>query len=431
VAAPAGTVIVHGTVRPPGDKSITHRALILASLVPGTSVVRQALTSADARSTAACLRALGVPVGALRPGAAVKVQGGTWRRPARPLHCGNSGTTARLLLGPLAARPFAARLTGDASLRRRPMRRVTVPLREMGARIDEGPHDGLPLEIRGGRLGPLDWTLPVATAQVKSALLLAGLVGGVAVSVREPVRSRDHTERMLRALGVPLTQRGTTAAIAAVPGWLDGCPPLDWTVAGDVSSAAFLVAAGLLADAGDLRIADVGLNPTRTGFLSVLARMGATVDREAVRDQCGEPVGDLIVRPAALHGTEVGASEIPSLIDEVPILAVLASRADGETVFREVGELRVKESDRLGLLAQNLRAVGGVAEVSGSDLRVRGTDRPPRGRVDTARDHRLAMAFAVLGRLPGAEVELSEDASMAVSYPGFLDDLERIAAHGR
>jgi 3-phosphoshikimate 1-carboxyvinyltransferase len=423
-------MIVHGTVRPPGDKSITHRALLLASLVSGTSVVRHALTSADARSTAACLRALGVGVGALRAGTPVRIEGGAWRAPGGTLDCGNSGTTARLLLGLLAARPFEARVSGDGSLRRRPMRRVTVPLRQMGAEVHEEGGDGLPLRIRGGRLGPLDWTLPVATAQVKSALLLAGLVGGVAVTVREPVRSRDHTERMLRALGVPLTQRGATAALAAAPGWLADCPPLDWTVAGDASSAAFLVAAALLADAGELRISGVGLNPTRTGFLGVLARMGATVEREAARDQCGEPVGDLTVRPSALRGTEVAAAEIPSLVDEVPVLAVLASRAEGETVFREVGELRVKESDRLGLLAENLRAVGGSAEVSGNDLRVTGTDEPPRGRVDTAGDHRLALAFAVLGKLPGARIELSEHASMAVSYPGFLDDLERITGRG-
>jgi 3-phosphoshikimate 1-carboxyvinyltransferase len=419
-------VKVHGSVRPPGDKSITHRALVVAALVPGASVVRRPLTAADARSTAACLRALGVRIGPLRPDAAVTVHGGAWRPPRRTLHCGNSGTTARLLLGPLAARPFWARLTGDASLRRRPMRRVTDPLRRMGAEIHEERADALPLRIRGGRLGPLDWTLPVATAQVKSALLLAGLAGGVAVTVREPVRSRDHTERMLRAMGVPLTQRGATAALAAAPGWLADCPPLDWTVAGDVSSAAFLVAVGVLADAGELRIVGVGLNPTRTGFLDVLARMGAAVERDALREQCGEPVGDLVVRPSPLRGTEVAAAEIPSLIDEVPVLAVLASRAEGETVFREVGELRVKESDRLRLLAENLRAVGASAEVDGNDLRVVGAGRPPRGRVDTARDHRLALAFAVLGRLPGARVELSEQASIGVSYPGFLDDLDRI-----
>ena len=421
---------VHGTVSPPGDKSITHRALMVASLVRGTSVVRGALTAADARSTAACLRALGVGVGALRPGTAVAIEGGAWRAPGRTLHCGNAGTTARLLLGLLAARPFDVRVTGDASLRRRPMRRVTIPLGHMGADVREERGDGLPLRIRGGRLGPLDWTLPVATAQVKGALLLAGLAGGVAVTVREPVRSRDHTERMLRALGVPLTQRGTTAALAAAPGWLADCPPLDWTVAGDLSSAAFLVAAALLADEGELRITGVGLNPTRTGFLGVLARMGARVDREALRDQCGEPVGDLIVRPSSLGATEVTAAEIPSLIDEIPVLAVLASRTEGETVFREVGELRVKESDRLGLLAENLRAVGAAAEVSGNDLRVIGADPPPRGRVNTAGDHRLALAFAVLARLPGARVELSERASMAVSYPGFPKDLDRITGHG-
>ncbi|MDH4045646.1 MAG: 3-phosphoshikimate 1-carboxyvinyltransferase [Gemmatimonadota bacterium] len=417
---------MHGTVRAPGDKSITHRALMLAALSRGTSVVRHPLTSADARSTAACLRELGVGVGPLRAGAAVSVQGGTWRPATRTLHCGNAGTTARLMLGLLAAHPFETRLTGDASLRRRPMRRVTEPLGHMGASIREEAGDGLPLRIRGGRLGPLDWSLPVATAQVKSALLLAGLAGGVAVTVREPARSRDHTERMFRAMGVPLTRRGTTAALAAAPGWFDDAAPLDWTVVGDVSSAAFLVAAGLMAERGEVRIAGVGLNPTRTGFLTVLSRMGARIEREAQSEVHGEPVGDLVVAPSALVGTVVTASEIPSLIDEIPILAVLASRAQGETVFHEVGELRVKESDRLGLLAENLRQTGVGAEVAGNSLTVEGTERPPRGHVETAGDHRLAMAFAVLGRLSGARVALSEQRSVAVSYPAFFEDLDRI-----
>jgi 3-phosphoshikimate 1-carboxyvinyltransferase len=417
---------VHGSVRPPGDKSITHRALMLAALSRGVSVVRHPLTSADARSTAACLRSLGVGVGPLRDGDVVRVQGGAWRPASRPLPCGNSGTTARLMLGLLAARPFETRLTGDASLRRRPMRRVTVPLGKMGATIREEAGDGLPLRIRGGRLGPLDWTLPVATAQVKSALLLAGLAAGVAVTVSEPARSRDHTERMLRALGVPLIQRGPTAALAAVPDWFDDAPPLDWTVVGDVSSAAFLVAAGLVAEAGELRITGVGLNPTRTGFLRVLTRMGARVEREAQSETHGEPVGDLLVYPSVLEGTVVAADEIPSLIDEIPVLAVLASRAQGETVFHEVGELRVKESDRLRLLAENLRSVGVAAEVTGNNLAVVGGEQPPQGRVETAGDHRLAMAFAVLGRLSGARVELSEQQSAAVSYPAFFQDLDRI-----
>ena len=419
---------VQGSVRPPGDKSITHRALMIASLLRGTSTIRDPLTSNDARTTASCLRRLGVDVGPLRAGC-VRVRGGAWRAAAGTLHCGNSGTTARLLLGLLAAHPFDARLTGDRSLRRRPMRRVCEPLSRMGAVVTEERGDALPLRIRGGDLRPLDWTMPVATAQVKTALLFAGLVAGVRVCVREPARSRDHTERMLRALGAPLSQSGTEVVLEPAPGWLAQCPPLEWQVAGDPSSAAFLVAAALLAVDGELRIQDVGLNPTRTGYLDVLERMGAAIRREAVRDAYGEPVGDLIVRPAALRATEVQAHEIPSLIDEIPVLAVLASRAAGETVFHAVGELRVKESDRLGLLAANLRTVGVHAEVRGDALHVVGTNRPPRGRVETAGDHRLAMAFALLERWPGAAISLSERESPAVSYPDFFPTLDRITGH--
>ena len=420
---------VGGTVRVPGDKSITHRALMLAATLRGESAFRGALTAADTRSTAACLRALGAVVGPLRSGAEIRIRGRAWRRPPGTLHCGNSGTTARLLLGFLAASRFSTRLSGDASLRRRPMRRVTEPLSAMGATIESERGEGLPLHVRGGALHAIEWTLPVATAQVKSALLFAALQAGVAVTVHEPGRSRDHTERLLEALGAPIRRRGLTVSLAPAPGWLADCAPLDLTIPGDASSAAFVVAGGLLAEAGELRIEGVGLNPTRTGYLEVLARMGGVVTREAIHDATGEPVGDLVVRPASLVGTVVTSEEVPSLIDEIPVLAVLASRAEGESVFHDVGELRVKESDRLGLLAANLRNVGVHAEVVGNDLHVVGTDRPPRGRVETAKDHRLTMAFAILGSLSGAAIELSERRSVGVSFPTFFDVLDRMSSH--
>jgi 3-phosphoshikimate 1-carboxyvinyltransferase len=306
------------------------------------------------------------------------------------------------------------------------MRRVTEPLRTMGAEIVEEQGDGLPLAIRGGRLRSLVYTSPIASAQVKGALLLAGLAGRVAVTIREPYRSRDHTERLFVHLGLNLHEQG--GAIAYEPSSRSHFRSFQLSVPGDVSSAAFLVAAAVLAERGELLIENVGVNPTRTGFLVVLERMGAHVERVNLRDSGGEPVADLIVRPADLTGTEVPAAEIPTLVDEVPVLAVLASRARGETAFREVGELRVKESNRLELLAANLRAVGVRAEARGNDLHVEGTERPPRGRVDTAADHRLAMAFAVLGAVPGADVRLSERRSVAISYPGFFTDLKRIGA---
>jgi 3-phosphoshikimate 1-carboxyvinyltransferase len=353
----------------------------------------------------------------------VKGRGGL-RRPHDVLNCGNSGTTTRLLLGLLAAHPFASRLTGDRSLRRRPMRRVTVPLRQMGAKLVEHNDTGtLPLTVRGGRLQPLRYEMPVSSAQIKGCLLLAGMSGGVPVSVREPHgRSRDHTERLLRAFGYQVEEKD---------GWVHFEPtgriaPFDMQIPGDPSSAAFPVGAAVLASGGELGITGVCVNPTRTGFLSVLRRMGATVEVDGLVVQFDEPVADLIVRPAALRATEVRPEEVPGLIDEIPMLAALATRAEGTTVFREVGELRVKESDRLGLIAANIRAVGGSAEVRADDLYVTGKEAPPRGRVVTQGDHRLAMAFAVLGTLPGARVRVDDMACAAVSFPGFPAMLRRM-----
>ncbi len=416
-------------VRPPGDKSVTHRALVLGALADGRSLLDRPLTSLDARSMAGALRALGVEIAPLRPGAVVGVRGRGLRGlrgPPGSLNCGNSGTTARFLLGVLAGFPFAARLTGDASLRRRPMRRVTVPLAMMGARFEELAGDGLPLIVHGGPLRPLAYDLPVAAAQVKSALLLAGLVGRVPVRLTEPALSRDHTERMLAALGVPLERNGRSVAL----GPAQRIAPFEIRIPGDLSSAAFLMGAALLRSGGEVVVEEVGVNPTRAGVLRVLERMGAGIAIEPRGETLGEPLGNLVVRPSALAACEVSAEEVPSLIDEIPVLAVLASRARGQSVFRGVAELRVKESNRLELIAQNLRSVGVAAEASADTLRVEGTDRPPVGHVETAQDHRLAMAFAVLGTVPGARIRLSETASVAVSYPTFFDDLGRVMGKG-
>ncbi len=410
-------MIVQGTVTVPGDKSITHRLLLLAALARGTSEIRNPLTSLDARSSGAVLRRLGAEVSPLRSGRSVRVRGsGRFQSPDRHLDCGNSGTTARLLLGALAAHPFTATVTGDRSLRRRPMRRITMPLQRMGATVKDEGTDGLPVTITGGSLRALRYEMPVSSAQLKGSLLLAGMVGEVSVAVREPVgRSRDHTERLLRSFGYSVTDDG---------GWIRFEPTgrletFSVVVPGDVSSAAFPVGIALLSQRGQLRIAAVGLNPTRTHYLEVLRRMGAVVGIEEGTAQAGEPVGDLIVGPAALSGVEVVAEEIPSLIDEIPMLAVLASRAQGTTVFREAGELRVKESDRLGLLASNIRDLGGVAGVSGNDLVVEGADYRPTGTVRTDGDHRLAMAFAVLGTVPDARVLVDNMECADVSFPGF------------
>jgi 3-phosphoshikimate 1-carboxyvinyltransferase len=420
---------IAGTVEVPGDKSITHRVLLLSGLARGTSRISGALTSLDARSTARVLRQLGAGLSPLRRGATTTVQGrGRLLRPTGDLNCGNSGTTTRLLLGLLAAHPFSATLTGDSSLRSRPMRRVTSPLSSMGARFTEQNGDGLPLTVEGARLKSLRYDMPVSSAQIKSAILLAGVAGEVEVALHEPDGlSRDHTERLLRAFGY---------AVRDSEGWINFSPtgriePFEIEVPGDPSSAAFLVGAAILAESGELRIARVGVNPTRIGFLEVLRRMGGQIRTQSGPTQFGEPVGDLLVRPARLRGTEVAPREIPGLIDEIPLLAVLASRAEGTTIFRQVGELRVKESDRLGLIAKNLRAVGAHAEVQGDDLLVEGTDAIPEGQVRTASDHRLAMAFAVLGTLPRARIRIDDMACAAVSFPNFPQTLRKIGRRAR
>lgn len=418
-------MIARGEVVVPGDKSITHRALMLAALSNGRCSFTSPLAAGDTRATAAALRGLGVAVSPLSVKRAVTVAGRglpPFRAPKRTLDCRNSGTTARLLLGLLAAHPFAAQLTGDRSLRRRPMARVTEPLRKMGAAIEATEGERLPMVVRGGALAPLAWTSPVASAQVKTCLFFAGLVGGVPVSVTEPVLSRDHTERLLRLVGVRVDVAGTTIAVHPV----ETIPSFGGEIPGDISSAAYLIAAGVLAEAGEVVVRNVGLNPTRCGFLRVLERMGAAADVADRWTSLGEPAGTLVAKPAALHGVMVEPDEIPSMVDEVPLLACLASRAEGRSVFRGVGELRVKESDRLALVAKNLVALGVTAHTEGDTLIVDGTDAPPRGRVTTASDHRLAMAFAVLKTVPGAEVELDDARCVAISYPDFFRDYARV-----
>ena len=411
---------VAGTHRVPGDKSITHRALLLASLAPGESTLHGALTSQDARSTARVLRQLGAMIAPLRDGRPVTVLG--HRRFAAPdgrLDCGNSGTTARLLLGLLAAHRFTAVLTGDASLRRRPMRRVTEPLVAMGARVTEPVHDGLPLTITGGRLHALEWRLPVASAQIKSALLLAGAIAGVPVTLHEPAPSRDHTERMLRHFGFGIEQRGSVLMLAPT----GSLAAFDIDIPGDPSSAIFLIAAAAIAQAGTVRIEGVGLNPSRIGFLHVLKRMGVQVDAVQTTVAFGEPRGTLTAAASALRAVTVAPAEVPAVIDEIPMLACLAARAAGTSRFAGLAELRVKESDRVALLAGNLRRVGVVAAVDGEDLTVTGTDAPLGGTVVTHGDHRIAMAFAVLATQPGARIRIDDPGCAAVSFPGFAATL--------
>jgi 3-phosphoshikimate 1-carboxyvinyltransferase len=420
----------------PGDKSLTQRALILASLARGTSRLTGLLHGGDAASTAGALRALGVTIGELPPdGSEVVVEGvglGGLRPPDGPLDLGNSGTGTRLLLGVLAGSGIEASLTGDASLRARPMARVTEPLSRMGARFVAAAEAGrLPLTVHGARpLAPLDWRSPVASAQVKSAILLAGLTGGAAVSVTEPRRSRDHTERMLRSVGAPVLEEPVGDAWRVVlpdpPSWI---APLDFAVPGDISSAAFVLALAAAGGAGEaLTVERVGLNPTRTAFLDVLGRMGARVTIEPDADAWGEePVGSVTVAPGELRAVEVGGAEVPGLIDELPLVAALGAVARGVTVISGAEELRAKESDRISAMVECLRSVGVRSEERADGLEVEGTDGPLRGRIRARGDHRIAMSFGVLGALGANAIEVDDPGAASVSFPGFWELLERLA----
>jgi len=410
--------------RVPGDKSISHRALLLAALGDGPSEIRGLLVSADVEATARALRALGVEVPSLHAGGITVPGGGLrgLRSPAAPLDCANSGTTARLVAGLVAGAGLEATLVGDESLSRRPMRRVAEPLRAMGATVDLPAHDGLPMTVRSTGLHGLTWHSPVPSAQVKSAVLLAGLVAQVPVEVHEPLPTRDHTERMLEARGVDLVRDGTMAALRPT-GRLDAGPI---EVPGDPSSAAFLLGAVACGACGPLRVAHVGVNPTRIGAVAALRRMGLPVRFDAMRMLAGEPVADLVVDPppTRLTGITIAAEEVPSLIDELPLLACVAACAAGETIVHGAGELRVKESDRIRLVVENLRAIGAEAEELPDGFVVRGDDRPRRGSVRTAGDHRVAMAFGVLGAVPGNAIVVDDPSCVAVSWPSFWDALD-------
>ena len=410
---------VAGSVRVPGDKSISHRALILAAMGDGRSRITGLLDSADVRSTAGVLRAMGVDVPAFGPELVVQGRGaGGLRAPDSALDCGNSGTTTRLVAGLVAAQSFAARFVGDASLSRRPMARVARPLEAMGARVTYDESTGrLPMVVHGAALHDLEWTSETASAQVKSAILLAGVAAGVEVTVREPHRSRDHTERMLAARGVDVWVH--ERAVHVPPGARVGAQ--DVAVPADPSSAAFFAGLAALAADGTLTLPDVCLNPTRTGFFQVLARMGVRLIVDDERREGGEDVGTVHAHGGAtLRGTVIEAAEVPGMIDELPLLACVAACADGETRVTGAEELRVKESDRIAAVVANLRAVGADADELPDGFVVRGGGRRPfRGRVVTHGDHRLAMAFGVLGALPGSAIEVDDPECVAVSFPDF------------
>jgi 3-phosphoshikimate 1-carboxyvinyltransferase len=416
---------IRGELIPPPDKSISHRALMLGAIARGESVVRNFLRSADTLSTMNAFRTLGVEIEDRGDEVRLKGRGlHGLKEPLSVIDCGNSGTTMRLLAGLLAGNPFLGILSGDASLSVRPMRRVIDPLSGMGARIMARGGDRYPpMAVRGGDLKGIRHALPVASAQVKSSLLLAGLYARGETELVEPAASRDHTERMLRASGADISVEGRTIRVGSGR----ELSPLEVDVPGDFSSAAFFIAAAVLVEGSELIIRNVGLNPTRTGFLDALRKMGAHVERAREREVSGEPVADLIVRSSPLRAIEVGVDEIPAMIDEFPILAVAGARAEGTTVIRGAGELRVKESDRIHAMGQGLSAMGVKVEELDDGLRIDGPGRLRGAPVKSFGDHRIAMALAVASLVAEGSTVIEGAEAVDISFPGFFESLRRLA----
>ncbi|HYM79959.1 MAG TPA: 3-phosphoshikimate 1-carboxyvinyltransferase [Candidatus Limnocylindria bacterium] len=420
-----------GRFTPPGDKSITHRAYLLGGLAEGETRVEQPNPGLDCEATLSCLAALGVPVTRHEHGVTLRGLDMRLREPDRVLECGNSGTTLRLLAGPLAAQPFLSVLAGDASLHRRPVDRIVEPLRRMGARLSARDQDRYPpLVVQGGELKPIHYALPVASAQVASALLLAGLYAAGVTRLELPVPARDHTQRMLPAFGAPV--RVAEGADRGVTLEVEGPVRLRATamrVPGDFSAAAFFLAAAAATPGASVTAVGVGLNPTRTGLLDVLEAMGAKVTRRPQPTDSGEPYGEVTVTgPERLRAFDVPREWLPRLIDEVPAWAVAAASAEGVSTLRGAEELRVKESDRLAAMAGNLSALGTAARETPDGLIIAG-GRPRGGVVAAHADHRVAMACAVLGTFSEGPVTIEDRATIATSYPLFAGTLAALGGH--
>jgi 3-phosphoshikimate 1-carboxyvinyltransferase len=416
-----GAGAIEGRLQVPGDKSIAHRALILGALAMGTQTINGLPPSADVASTAACLRALGCTVDAL-PDGCVAVSGAI-ENPSAPLDAGNSGTTARLLAGLVAGRGLDCTIVGDASLSARPMKRIAEPLGLMGAAVQTAPGGGLPLVIRGRKLKGITFHPPAASAQVKSHVLIAGLHASGVTTVVEKAPTRDHTEILLEAMGVPVVRKGLEVS---VPGGAV-LESVNVSIPGDISSAAFFMAAAAAVPGSEVRLENVGVNPTRTGALDVLRRMGANITLENVRSSAGEPVADIVVRSDGLKGIDISGPVIPALIDELPVLAVVAALADGTTTVRDAAELRAKESDRIRGIVTNLALLGASIEEFEDGFAVKGPCRLRGCAVDSFGDHRIAMAMAVAGLAAAGRTKILGAESVDISYPGFFIDLAGLA----
>ncbi|MFQ3588486.1 MAG: 3-phosphoshikimate 1-carboxyvinyltransferase [Fimbriimonadaceae bacterium] len=424
IVRPASLV---GEFRPPSDKSLTHRAYLFAAIADGPSCVRAPLVGEDCEATLRALQAMGLTVERRHPEELLLTPAPEWRPPSGDVDCGNSGTTMRLLAGLIASRPIAARLVGDASLSRRPMKRIAVPLRLMGAEV-EG--DTPPLSVRGrADLTGIDYVSPVASAQVKSAVLLAGLRASGETWVSEPNPSRDHTERMLAGAGVEVL--GGPGRVGVRGG--SRLRGFEFEVPADISSAAFFMVAAAMLPETSLVVRDLDVNPTRTGLLDVFAQVGVPTEIQTRRESFGEPVADLAVgslfgrrgpgggRPFAIEGALV-----PRLVDEIPVLAVLATQLEGVSHIRDARELRVKESDRIEVVAQGLRAMGAKVETREDGMSIEGPTRLRGARIDAVGDHRIAMAFAVAGLVADGETLVSGAEAIATSYPQFESHMHRL-----
>ncbi len=428
-------------IRVPGDKSISHRAVMLGGLARGTCKITGFLPSEDCLCSMRAMQALGAKIEQITD-SHLEITGvsGECRQVLETIDCGNSGTSMRLLAGILAAQPFTSRLSGDSSLTSRPMRRVMIPLMQMGAFIEsEMKNERAPLRINGGRLHGINYKMPVASAQVKSCILLAGMFAEGTTSVTEPMSSRDHTERMLRHFLVPSRADSLQKSLDGKDIPIKGGVPLttvvhggsipearDFRVPGDFSSAAFWLVAASAFQGSQLSIEDVGLNKTRTGLLSVLMRMGAQIREYVETGNDTEPHGNLEITGRGLHATTVDGDIIPNVIDEIPAIAVLAALAEGETIIKDAGELRVKESDRIASITKNLRAFGVPVEEAEDGMIIQGGKALKGTTVDCFGDHRIAMAFSILGLFAEGETRILNTECIRTSYPGFEKQLEAI-----
>ena len=419
---------LRGTLTVSGDKSISHRAVMLGSLATGTTEIEGFLPGEDCLSTIRCFRSMGVQIE--QNGSSVKVFGRGLREltaPAGILDCGNSGTTTRLLSGVLAAQHFNSVLSGDASIQRRPMKRIMIPLRAMGADITSvSGNDCAPLSVHGKQLYGVHFNSPIASAQVKSAVLLAGLYASGQTTVTEPALSRDHTERMLRSFGAKVLTGNFEDRPSVTVTETQNLYGTEISVPGDISSAAFFLVGASIVPGSEVVLRNVGINPTRDGVISALRAMGAKIEVLEVRNEDSEPAADLLVRYAPLHGIEIGGALIPRLIDELPVLAAAAAVAEGRTVIRDAAELKVKESNRIRTMAEGLSRLGATVRETEDGLIIDGGAALHGGAVESYSDHRIAMSFAILSLVTDGEVRISDPDCVNISAPTFYEDLKSL-----